>query len=143
MGNKNTQDYILLDHTADMGFEIKGADPAELFKKAGMALIHVILGSAPSPGADKMKVSLKGYDLSDLMVRWLTEILYLFQGEYLVTTDIIIDSLSDDTVTATLIISPFNPLEHEILREIKAVTYHQIDVTGKDNIWNARVIFDL
>jgi len=143
MGDKNSQDYILLDHTADMGFEIKGADPAELFKKAGQALIHIMFGAVPATGADKVKVSLKSYDLSDLMVRWLTEILYLFEGERLITTDIIVDSLSHETIDATLMTSPFDPLKHEILREIKAITYHQIDVIQKDGIWKARVIMDL
>jgi SHS2 domain-containing protein len=32
---------------------------------------------------------------------------------------------------------------HEILREIKAVTYHQISVERKDGGWEAQIIFDI
>jgi SHS2 domain-containing protein len=143
MTDENVLDYSLLDHTADMGFEIEASDPAGLFKKAGKALIHIMFGAIHSKGADTVKISLIGNDLPDLMVRWLTEILYLFEGEHLVTTDIIIDSLSSATIDATLTALPFDPLRYEILREIKAVTYHQIAVTQKEGVWKARVIFDL
>ena len=136
-------DYLLLDHTADMGIEITGSDPADLFSKAGRALIHIMLGDIQSKGQDTMNISLAGEDLSDLMVRWLTEILYLFEGEHLITTDIVIDDLSSATLNASLVITPFDPSRHEVLREIKAVTYHQIDVALQDGIWKARVIFDL
>ena len=38
---------------------------------------------------------------------------------------------------------PFNPERHEIINEIKAVTYHQIEVAEKGDHWEAQVIFDL
>lgn len=143
MINKNSPEYHLLDHTADMGLEIKGADPADLFKNAGRALLNIMLGHIPLKGSDTIKISLTGDDLSDLMVRWLTEILYLFEGERLIVTDINIDSLASAAIDATMMTIPFDPQQHEILREIKAVTYHQIDVTRKHGTWEARVIFDL
>ena len=136
-------DYLLLDHTADMGMEITGSDPAELFIKAGKALIHIMLGDIRSKGQETMNISLTGDDLSDLMVRWLTEILYLFEGEHLITADINIDNLSSTTLNVSLVLTPFDPSQHEVLRDIKAVTYHQIDVTRQHGIWKARVIFDL
>ena len=92
---------------------------------------------------DFTRISISGSDPADLMVRWLTEILYLFEGENLVVTDINIDSLSSSGLKATLTTSPFDPKFHEIIREIKAVTYHQIAVTDENGIWTARVIFDL
>lgn len=140
---KNTPDYLLLDHTADLRLEVKGSNPVDLFEKAGRALVHIMLDPIPSNGRDIKKISLFGDDFSDLIVRWLTEILYLFEGEHLVTTDINIDSLSSTTINATLKTLPFDPMQYDILREIKAVTYHQIDVTQKDGVWKARVILDL
>jgi SHS2 domain-containing protein len=44
---------------------------------------------------------------------------------------------------ATVHFIPFDPATHEILREIKAVTYHQISVTEHMGLWSARIIFDL
>ncbi|MBN1625511.1 MAG: archease [Deltaproteobacteria bacterium] len=143
MINQDAHDYLLLDHTADMGLEIRGSGPADLFEKAGRALINIMLGDIHPQGSDNIRVSLTGDDLSDLMVRWLTEILYILEGEHLITTDIIVNSLSTTAIDATLTVTPFDPLRHEIMREIKAVTYHQIEVTHKEGVWKARVIFDL
>ena len=143
MFNKNSPDYIILNHTADMGIELEGSDPSDLFKNAGRAFTHIMFGEIRSKGPDTIKISLAGDDYSDLMVRWLTEILYLFEGSRLIVTDITINSLSPAAMDAMLAATPFDPSQHEILREIKAVTYHQIEVTRTDETWKARIIFDL
>ncbi|MFC1531847.1 archease [Thermodesulfobacteriota bacterium] len=136
-------DYILLDHTADLGVIIKGTNLIDLFEKAGNTILHLMFRSGSTEKHDFIKISLSGNDLADLMVRWLAEVLYLFEGEQLVVNDINIESLSSTILKATLWTSPFDPRVHEIIREIKAVTYHQIDVSEKNGIWEARVIFDL
>jgi SHS2 domain-containing protein len=38
---------------------------------------------------------------------------------------------------------PFNPTLHEVVTEIKAVTYHRIEVVREKDGWQATVIFDL
>ncbi|NNG07073.1 MAG: hypothetical protein HKM90_05000, partial [Desulfobacteraceae bacterium] len=54
-----------------------------------------------------------------------------------------IGSVSSSYLEATLETAPFEPEFHEVLSEIKAVTYHQIQVTEKTNGWEARIIFDV
>ena len=136
-------DYILLDHTADLGVEIRGTSLINLFENAGRALLHLIFGTTHAVKSRYEKISVTGDDLADLMVRYLSEILYLFEGEKLVVDSISIKSLSDNRLKGSLRVSPFDPDTHKILAEIKAVTYHQIEVTDRNGIWTARVIFDL
>ena len=138
-----TVKYTLLNHTADLGIKIWGDNLIDLFEHAGNALIHVIFGNAHYGKTRSLKISVSGDDLADLMVRWLGEILYLFEGDELVVTSITIDSLNSSQLKATLETVPYDPDIHEILNEIKAVTYHQIQVTNRGDIWEARVIFDL
>ena len=136
-------DYIILDHTADLGVEIKGTSPINLFENAGRTLLYLMLKTARAGKIQNEKISLTGDDLADLMVRYLSEILYLFEGEKLVVNSINIESLSSKQLEGSLGLFPFDPEIHEILTEIKAVTYHQIEVTDRNGIWTARVIFDL
>ena len=136
-------DYTLLDHTADLGIRVRGTDLKDLFVSAGRALMHLMVRAEISSKTTSMKISVSGADLADLMVRWLGEILYLFAGEHLVVTSIRIGSLSSAHLAATLETAPLEPGVHEILREIKAVTYHQIQVTETANGWEAIVIFDV
>ncbi|UCF57312.1 MAG: archease [Deltaproteobacteria bacterium] len=136
-------DYTLLDHTADLGIKVRGTDLKDLFESTARALMHLMVrGETPSKTAP-MKIFVSGEDLADLMVRWLGEVLYLFEGENLVVTSIHIDSLSSSHLDAKLETVPFDPTTHEILSEIKAVTYHQIEVAEKGNRWEAKVIFDM
>ena len=135
--------YTLLDHTADLGIKVRGTDLKDLFEGAGRALMHLMVRAEIPSKTTSMKISVSGEDLADLMVRWLGEILYLFAGENLVVTSIRMDSVSASHLDATLETVPFEPKIHETLREIKAVTYHQIQVTEKANGWEAKVIFDV
>jgi SHS2 domain-containing protein len=135
--------YSLLDHTADLGIRTWGADLKKLFENAGMALMDLLIRGVSPKRALSKKMSLTGDDLADLMVRWLGEILYLLDCETRVVTSIRIVDIRPSCLEAALKTVPFDPELHEILNEIKAVTYHQIEVSEKGNRWEAQVIFDL
>lgn len=135
--------YILLDHTADLGIRIRGTDLKDLFETAGRALLHLLVKGESPAETSSITVSLSAEDRCDLMVRWLGEILYLFEGERLVVTAFKVHSLTPSAIEATLETVPLDLTHHEILNEIKAVTYHQIEVAEKGNHWEARVIMDL
>jgi SHS2 domain-containing protein len=135
--------YKLLDHTADLGMIVKGDSCEGLFRNAGMALIDImILNKAPESG-EKKEISINGNDLPDLMVKWLSELLYLFEVEHLITTEIEVNQLSPSHLSVSLMTVGFDSRYHEVLREIKAVTYHQVEVREDGSLWTARVIFDL
>jgi SHS2 domain-containing protein len=137
-----TPDYAFLDHTADLGINVRGKDLKDLFETAAKAMIHLMIVGESQAKASDMKITVSGLDLPDLLVRWLGEILYLIEGEYLVVTSIHIDFLSLSRLDAALKTVPFDPTVHEITSEIKAVTYHQIQVKEKGSFWEAQVIFD-
>ena len=114
-----------------------------LFENAGYTLIDLMLNIGRHEKPDNIKIDISGIDIPDLMVRWLSEILYLFEGENLIVTGINIDNLTPDRLKSHLEVIHYNHRIHEILMEIKAVTYHQIEVTENNGIWTANVIFDL
>jgi SHS2 domain-containing protein len=77
------------------------------------------------------------------MVNWLREVLYLWNGKELLVKKASILSLSETKLTATIECDSFNPDRHVIKTEIKAVTYHQIQVTSSPHGWEAKIIFDI
>jgi len=142
MGSTDTT-FTLLDHTADLGIVVTGADLRDLFEKAALSMMKIMIRKGPAGETASIRFSVSGEDYADLMVRWLGEILYLFEGEGLVMTHAKIDSISGFHIEATLKTVPFNPEEDEVLTEIKAVTYHRIQVVEKNGGWKTTVIFDL
>jgi len=135
--------YTLLDHTADLGIRVWGADLQNLFKNAGKALMQILISGESLQTPHAKKITLSGDDLADLMVLWLGEILYLLVGDELVVTSFPIVDVKSSRLNAVVETIPFDPEFHEILNEIKAVTYHQIQVVQKGTRWEAQVIFDL
>lgn len=139
----HTPDYALLDHTADLAVKVQGIDPKNLFENAGKALMHLMLRDKASVSPVDFRISLSGQDLADLMVRWLGELLYLLQGENRVVTELKVEYLASDRLEAIVGAIPFDPEIHEILSDIKAVTYHQVEVAEKGDHWEATVILDI
>jgi len=135
--------YTLLDHTADLGMCVRGITIENLFENAGKALLEQLIKIRQSSKKETLDISLSGTDLADLMVRWLSEILYTVDGENLAIEDIWVNSIQKNQINSTLRVTPFNIDKHDLIREIKAVTYHQIEVNKMNNLWVARVIFDL
>ncbi len=135
--------YRLIDHTADLGILVNGTSLEKLFENAGKALLEQLVRIKKSSKKTALSISLSGADLEDLMVNWLSEILYLFNGENLVAEDISVKSIRWNNISSTLNVIPFNTDKHVLIREIKAVTYHQIEVKKSNDLWITRVIFDL
>jgi SHS2 domain-containing protein len=139
----NKPNFTLLDHTADLGIKVYGTGLKNLFEAAAKSMMQIMVRIKGLQKTRRINLSVDAEDLSDLMVRWLGEILYLFEGEKEVVIDLGIDAISQSHLDATLETVPLNQDLHDILCEIKAVTYHQIEVTRKNKHWEARVIFDL
>ena len=135
--------YKIIDHTADLGIIVEGEDEKNLFIHAAQAMTDLMVKSDIVKKTVIKDVSLQGDDFPDLMVKWLGEILYLFNGEKLVMHSIEITSISSIMLRSTLTLSTFEPKDHQVKREIKAVTYHQIFVDKVNDGWQARIIFDI
>jgi SHS2 domain-containing protein len=133
----------IIDHTADLGIVVAETTLKALFQKASHAMMSIMLEQKSDETGEPIHISVQGSDLPDLMVRWLGEILYIFEGENRVVTQTKILEITSNHLDAQIKTIPFSSTKHEILTEIKAVTYHQIEVIRKGDLWNARIIFDL
>jgi len=139
----NRKTFEILDHTADLGVVVTGNDLEDLFQNAAHAMLNIMLERPAEKGGKTRDISINGTDLPDLMVRWLGEILYLLEGENTVVTQTKIQDITPDHLHARIKTVPFSSTRHERITEIKAVTYHQIEVVQKQGFWSARIIFDL
>jgi SHS2 domain-containing protein len=135
--------YKLIDHTADFGIQVFGADSQALFTNAALALFDVITETDVLKGRDSCNITTSGEDWSDLMVNWLREILYLWNGKERLVKSVQILSLTEKKISAKIYFDAYMPDRHIINTEIKAVTYHQIQVKSSPSGWEARVIFDI
>lgn len=135
--------YELIDHTADLGIEVYGRDLRKLFQNAGHALFEIICDLSEVAETFEKRVAVDGEDLEQLMVVWLGELLYLHDVERLLLKRFKVEEIGERRLVATVYGEEFKEGHHTINTEIKAVTYHQIQVRQEEGRWRARVIFDL
>jgi len=135
--------FRLLDHTADLGVLVYGEDLEELFTNAGKAFFTIITDLRRVRESTERIIRVESTNLEDLMVNWLGELLYLHDVDSLLFRSFSIDELRDGTMQARAKGEAFHEGRHVIKREIKAVTYHQIEVKKEKGRWRARIIFDL
>jgi protein archease len=135
--------YRLIDHTADLGIHVFGSDPEALFANAACAMVEQITDLGTLNGSNKSEIRVAGNDWADLMVNWLREVLYLWSGRQMLVKSVDIVTISEYALTATAKVDLYDPGRHVIKHEIKAVTYHQIQVYEGPNGWEAKIIFDI
>jgi SHS2 domain-containing protein len=135
--------YKLIDHTADFGIHVFGTDLKDLFSNAALAMFDLITDIKSLKGADEASLNVKGDDRPDLMVNWLRELLYIWNGKEKLVESVDIISITENELAAKIKFDSFDPARHSIKNEIKAVTYHQIQVNQVAGGWESRIIFDV
>ncbi len=135
--------YRLFDHTADLGIEFFGDNREELFVSAGAGIFDVITDINQVKAEETFQIEVEGLDLEDLLVNWLRELLYLHQVKRMLLCEFHISEMNDLHLKGSVRGEPFDAKRHEIKKEVKAATYHNIEVTESEGRWTARVIFDV
>ena len=111
-----------------------------------MSLTSTVITSSsslPVATTETVTVAVKGSDWQDLMINWLRELLYLWNGENKIIGPVTLLRIEQFTVEATVSVANTPCAHHDICNEIKAVTYHAIAVEKKAAGWQASIIFDI
>jgi SHS2 domain-containing protein len=137
----------MLDHTADVGFELGAPSLEGLFEEALRALLMVVFERPPEEGEGVDTVRLSAPDRETLLVRWLNELAYLIQAAGFVPVGAKIrlreTGEAGHALEARLTGAPLLLEEYGWQGEIKSATFLGLDVRSDDGGWHARVILDV
>jgi len=135
--------FEFFDHSADVGISVQAESLEGLFELAGNALMCWMGPEPQTLPTGRIAVNVEAQDGEELMVRWLQELLFLFQhrhGYFLGTEHL---SVSGNTLSAEVIFRVWGESEYQDYQEVKAVTYHQLSVRREGTSWHARFILDI
>ena len=135
--------FTILEHPSDVGIEATGDSLKDAFEQAAHALMAVILEITPGPAGEERVIALRCDDREQLLVRWLSEILYLYDAQGFVASEITVGDLSSRHLTARIRGERFSPDRHLPRLDVKAVTYHQLLVEGTPAGARVRVFLDI
>ena len=135
--------YKTFDHTSDLGVQVFG-DTIDMLFKNSIKTFNDLIIAKDLTGADKTReINLKSTDREMLLHDLLAEALYFFWSENLIITDIEFKVLKEKQLKAKVSLFDTTNKQIEIKREIKAVTYHQLEIGEQNDNFYARVVFDI
>ena len=135
--------YLILDHPADLGIEACGKTLAEAFEQAACGLTSVILDPASVRQVESRPVRIEAGDRQQLLVRWMTEVLYLYDGLNFAPRTFRIERLSTRSLAAQVRGEPFDPGRHTVRLDVKAITYHQLRIRRRAPGYWLQVFLDI
>jgi SHS2 domain-containing protein len=134
------------DHTGDVAVSLDAATLPGLFREAACAFTETLTDPGQVRAASPHRVRLSAPTLDDLMVDWLSELLYRFEVQNLLVADaeVELDETSDGwTLMAVIRGEPFDPARHHITVLVKGITYHRLKVIEDGKRWKTDVVFDI
>lgn len=141
------QPFELIEHTADTGIKAYGETLTELFENSAKGMFHIIAcRNAASEGAEVLKnIELKNSTdrLEELLVSWLSELLYIFNKEKICFSNFSVLSLNSEGMTACAKGVPIDLYQSNLYTEIKAVTFHNLKIEEQIEGFSCTIIFDV
>jgi len=137
------KNYRITARQSELAVRVVGNSQENLFVNAAAALFDVMTESDKIEAKEHMQLEVEGSDRDDLLVNWLRELLYLYQGSAYLLKDFNIREVNDTLVKAEVSGEKLDPDRHEVKQEITAVAYHQSHMQKTGDHWIAQVIFEV
>ena len=141
---ENQKKYRITKHQSELAVKVVGASQADLFANSAYTLFDVMVADLDKVDCkDHIPLEIEGTDRDDLMVNWMRELLYLYQGSGYLLKDFQIREVKDTIVKAEVAGEKIDPDRHEIKQEIGAIAFHKSRMDKTGNQWTAQVIFEV
>jgi SHS2 domain-containing protein len=137
------RDFEVLEHPADIGFRAFGGTLPELFAHSALAMLSIAADPAAALPRQEYPLAVESGDRESLLVDWLNEVLYWFDGKLIAFRDFRVTQFHDTAIEAVGIGEPRDPLRHRARLIVKAVTYHQLKIERRGGVWVAEVYLDI
>ena len=135
-----TAGYEVLPHTADLRIRAWGKTREELFRNALAGMTSVMSASAPrQPSLAERMIALEAPDTATLLIDFLSAALSQSHVNREVYTDVSFQELGAQSLRVMLrgvSVEAFG-------KDIKAVTYHGVEIQETDQGYEATVVYDI
>lgn len=136
-------DFTILEHPADLGIEARGPSLHVAFRNSARGLMSIIIDLTTVDLKEEKTITLSAIDSCQLLVKWLSEILYLYDGQGFIAKEFEIHDLSSTTLHATIRGEKISEMKHVTKLDVKAITYHQLKVEENEKGGLIRVFLDI
>ena len=135
--------YRPFDHTGDLGLEVWADTPERLYALAAEAVSAQVAEALPGPAEVHRTLELEGDDPSELLVHWLNTALLEAERQRAVWTRAHVRALDARRLSAALEGQRLDPRRQVMLREVKAVSHHDLELHLERRPCTCRLVLDL
>ncbi len=138
-----------LDHTADVGVRLGAGSPGELLAEAVRSFYAILLDEGSRERIElreERAVEIEGLDGETVLVELLNQLIYRFDAEKLLLPVLAVEEASlgsPGRLRGRLGGERFDPSRHALSTQIKAATYHGIEIRESGGRLSVELIFDL
>ena len=134
--------YEYFEVTADIGFKAYGNDLNEAFENAGIAMFNIITDTCDVNPEKEISFEITSEDEISLLYDYLEELLFRHEIDFMLFSEFHVEIDEDLHLKATIKGEEIDWDKHERKTEIKAITFHKMDVI-KGEIVELHAIEDL
>ena len=135
--------YELIEHTADIAIKAYGTNLSEAFGNAAKGMFDIITDESEIESTGQYDIRLEAPDLEQLLVDWLSELLFLNTSQNLVFGFFKVELDEEKKrLVGHVFGEKYNISKHKAGVEIKAVTYHMLEVRN-NRPYHVQVLFDI
>jgi SHS2 domain-containing protein len=124
--------YQIIDHTADILVRTSGKTMNEAFENAAYALFDTMCDASTVRPLKIKKVECEAPDLEQLLVDWLSRLLFLCDVDDMLFSDFQVN-ITGTKLTARIRGEKLDADRHQLKTDVKAVTYHMLEVDPETN----------
>lgn len=135
--------YELFDHTADVGVRVFGAMLPDLVEPAGQGLYAVIGDLLAGNATEPLHFAISGEEPALLLRDYLAELLRLFEMEQQIVTAVTVEEFSNSHIAVTARLCHVDRTRSQYEHEVKAITYHELQIRPVSGGYEATYIVDI
>ncbi len=137
--------YEYFETTADIGIIAYGRDLNELFENCALAVFDIMCNVEKVSPKEVREIKVEEENIEDLLVTWLTELLAIKDIENLLfgKFKVEIKNKNGKYIIEAKAYGEKAKEEHELETEVKAITYHKMEIKKENSTWKAKFIVDI
>ena len=134
--------FEIIEHTADVGIRSWGKTAAACLEQAARGLFEIVGVWRPDAAGSPVAVTSTGRDRAAVVVEWLNEVLYEYEARDAVASRVQVDEVAATSASGTVWLAPRGDVAAEGT-QVKAVTYHRLEMQESGDGWAAQIYVDV
>lgn len=135
--------YEQIPHTADIAIRVAGNSMRDLFKNSAYGMFDIIADLSGLEKSISININITANSQEELLVSWLDELLYNFYTKGVIFFDFDITDIGEGRLKAKANGRLIGENKNRLKKEIKAATFHNLNIEEKNGKYSVEIVFDV